>query len=121
MKANTCLLETRLSRLFNEKGRFVRLPKGRTLQFRGARSESLYYVVKGHILLHLSSVIGKELAIDVLGPGALIGLGALRAEPSHHLDATTFSDCTLRFLPAERFKRQLTPYRAATPPPRRAA
>jgi CRP-like cAMP-binding protein len=82
MKANACLLESRLSRLFNEKGCSVRLPKDHTLQFRGAGSERLYYIVKGHILLHLSSVVGKELAIDVLGPGALIGLGALRAEPN---------------------------------------
>lgn len=107
MKANAYLSESRLSRLFNEQGRAVRLPKGRTLQFRGTSNDTLYYVVKGDVLLHLSSVVGKELAVDAVGSGALIGLGALRTEPSHHLDATTLSDCTLRFLPAESFKRQL--------------
>jgi CRP/FNR family cyclic AMP-dependent transcriptional regulator len=107
MKANPCLSESRLSRLFNAEGRLVQVPKGRTLQFRGDSRESLYYVVKGHVLLHLSSIVGKHFAVDVVGLGALIGLGALRAEPSHHLDATTFSECMLRCLPAKTLKCEL--------------
>ncbi len=42
----------------------------------------------------------QELAIDVVGPGAIIGLGALREEPFHCFDATTLSACEFKCLPA---------------------
>ena len=38
----------------------------------------MYYVVKGHVLLYLSSPAGKQLAIDIAKPGDLIGFEALR-------------------------------------------
>jgi CRP-like cAMP-binding protein len=100
--------QTRLGRVFTEKGNLVRLPEGRLLQFRGELSERLYYLVKGQVVLHLSSRLGKELTIDVFGPGELIGIGALSAEAVHYLNATTLSECLLRSLSAQVLKSELT-------------
>jgi CRP/FNR family cyclic AMP-dependent transcriptional regulator len=107
MQVNAHACQTRLAHLFLQRGTRIYAAKGRLLQLRGHSEQTLYYLSKGHVLLHLSSFVGKELAVDVLGPGALIGLGALRAEPSHHLDATTFSECTLHCLPANILKFEL--------------
>jgi hypothetical protein len=60
----------------------------------------VYYVTKGRVLLHLSSPAGKQLAIDIIQSGELIGFGALRKESFHSFDATTLSACDLRCLPA---------------------
>ena len=99
--------QTRLGGVFTEKGNLVRLPKGRLLQSRGELSERLYYLVKGHVLLHLSSLVGKELTLDVFGPGELIGIGALSTESAHYLNATTLSECVLRCLSAQTLKSEL--------------
>jgi CRP/FNR family cyclic AMP-dependent transcriptional regulator len=100
--------ETHLSRLFFQKGTPRHLSNGRLLQLRGSSDQILYYIVKGHVLLHLWSLVGRELAIDVLGAGGLVGIGALRAEPSHHLDATTLGECTLNCLPAKTLQFELS-------------
>src|SRR6516162_10078745 len=72
-KMNMPAPQTRLGGVFTEKGNLVRLPKGRLLQSRGELSERLYYLVNVHVVLHLSSLVGKELTLDVFGPGELIG------------------------------------------------
>jgi CRP/FNR family transcriptional regulator len=108
MKINVPGSQTRLDRLFTEKGNLLRVPKGNLLQFRGQLSQRLHYIVKGQVLLHLSSRLGKELTIDVFGPGELIGIGALSAEAAHYLNATALSECALRCLSAQVVKSELT-------------
>ena len=58
----------------------------------------MYYVVKGHVLLYLSSPAGKQLAIDIAKPGDLIGFEALREELFHSFDATTLTACEFKFV-----------------------
>jgi CRP-like cAMP-binding protein len=102
-----CRSEGCLADIFAQKGSCVRLPKGRHLQHRGPSQDKLYYVAKGRVLLHLSSPAGKQLAIDIIQPGGLIGFGALRTESFHSFDATTLSACELRCLPAAVLRREL--------------
>jgi CRP-like cAMP-binding protein len=103
-----CGSERRLAGLFTQKGSYVRLPKGRPLQFGGPSDGKVYYVVKGHVLLHLSSSAGKQLAIDIAKPGDLIGFGALREESFHSFDATTLTACEFKALSAEVLRRELS-------------
>ena len=103
-----CGSEQRLADLFTQSGSHVRLPKGCPVQFRGPSDDKVYYVVIGHVLLHLSSPAGKQLAIDIAKPGDLIGFGALREESFHSFDATTLTACEFKALSTEVLRRELS-------------
>jgi hypothetical protein len=54
---NAVMLAPGLRRLFFQKGTLRRLSNGRLLQLRGSSDQILYYIVKGHVLLHLWSLV----------------------------------------------------------------
>lgn len=74
---------------------------------RGEPGGGLYLVEHGRVRIVLTSADGKELAVDVFGPGDSFGeLALLDGEP-RSADAVAHEDCTLLFLPRADFDQAL--------------
>ncbi len=79
-----------------DRGRFRDLPKGEVLFFEGDDCTHLYIVARGSIKIAKTLESGKELIIDILGPGEALGEVALidglpfPATASAHEDARLF-------------------------------
>src|SRR5882672_12656847 len=56
-------------------------PKNTILVHEGDKSDQLYVVLSGKLRVFLSDSEGKEITIDILGPGQYFGEMALEGEP----------------------------------------
>jgi CRP-like cAMP-binding protein len=81
---------------------------GRTLVSLGAKSDSVYWVVKGRVQVTLFSLGGREVILRSLGEGALFGeLAAIDGQP-RSATIVALSDCTLLSIDAAAFREAAT-------------
>jgi CRP/FNR family cyclic AMP-dependent transcriptional regulator len=81
-------------------------PKHTLLIQEGDRSDQLYVVLSGRLKVFLSDSEGKEIVIDVLGPGQCFGEMALEGEP-RSASVAAMEACKLAVIERDQFKRFL--------------
>jgi CRP-like cAMP-binding protein len=84
-----------------------RYPRGATICLAGEPGERLYLVERGRVRIGLTAPDGREVVLNMLGPGDTFGdLALLDGEP-RSADATAQDDCLLLILPRTAFLRHL--------------
>jgi CRP/FNR family cyclic AMP-dependent transcriptional regulator len=61
----------------------------------GQPADALFYVQKGKIKILVTSELGKEAVVAILGAGDFFGEGCLIGQPLRLASATAISDCTI--------------------------
>lgn len=79
---------------FLRSGRTFIVEAEQPIATRGVSAKEIYAVVSGRVLLHSSSVRGREFVIDVLKSGDVFGLAALLGA-GHRVDAIALTRCTI--------------------------
>jgi CRP/FNR family transcriptional regulator len=92
--------------VFMRKGRIFEVEAEQSIVSRGSASEDIYIVVSGQVLLHSSSVRGREFAIEVIRKGELFGLAGLFGT-GHRVDATALTSCTVAALNVSSLQREV--------------
>jgi CRP/FNR family transcriptional regulator, cyclic AMP receptor protein len=87
-------MKVELPQVFMRKGRTFSVEAEQPIASGGRSSKEVYIVVSGQVLLHSSSVRGREFVIDVLKPGDLFGMAALLGA-GHRVDAISLTRCTI--------------------------
>jgi CRP-like cAMP-binding protein len=87
-------MKVELPQVFLRKGRTFNVEAEQPSASRGRSSKEVYIVVSGQVLLHSSSVRGREFVIDVLKLGDLFGMAALLGA-GHRVDAISLTRCTI--------------------------
>lgn len=64
-------------------------PRGNILHYRGDTDDAIYVVIRGKVKIVLTSEEGREVVIDLLRPGDLLGLVAAASRDSHPAHAIT--------------------------------
>jgi CRP-like cAMP-binding protein len=85
-------LDSSLLQVLAERGRFQFVPKGETLFFEGDEASKFIIVVEGGIKIAKTLESGKELILDILGPGETVGEVALLDELPYPASATAHVD-----------------------------
>ncbi len=98
----------RIRDFFLEHGTALRVRQGESVRFRGGSRGLLSYIARGQIELHASSSVGQELAVEVLRPGDLVGLGSLAHDGFHKVDAMALTDCELLTLKSAKLQDELS-------------
>ncbi|MDT8445595.1 MAG: Crp/Fnr family transcriptional regulator [bacterium] len=62
-----------ITHFFMEWGKLTTVPKGTTLFTPGERGDQVYYVTHGEVKIYRSTNEGKEIIMELLGPGGVIG------------------------------------------------
>lgn len=62
-----------ITHFFMEWGKLTTLPKGTTLFTPGEKGDRVYYVNHGEVKVYRSTNEGKEIIMELLGPGGIIG------------------------------------------------
>ena len=70
-------MKVELPQLFLRKGRTFNVEAEQPIVSRGGSGKEVFVVVSGQVLLHSSSVRGREFVIDVLKSGDLFGMAAM--------------------------------------------
>jgi CRP/FNR family cyclic AMP-dependent transcriptional regulator len=81
-------------------------PKHTLLIQEGDRSDQLYVVLSGRLKVFLSDSEGKEIVIDMLGPGQCFGEMALEGEP-RSASVAAMEACKFAVIEREQFKQFL--------------
>jgi CRP-like cAMP-binding protein len=63
----------------------------------------LYYIVEGQVKIYSVNEYGKELTIQLCGPGDFFGYFSLISEKPYSHNAACLKDCVLRLIPKEDF------------------
>ena len=87
-------MKVELRQIFSAKGRTFNVEAEQPIVSRGGSSKEIYAVVSGQVLLHSSSVRGREFVIDVLKASDLFGLAPLLGA-GHRVDAIALTRCTI--------------------------
>lgn len=90
-------MKVELPQIFLRKGRAFDVEAGQPIISRGGGGKDIFIVVSGQVLLHSSSVRGREFVIDVLKPGDLFGVAAWLGM-GHWVDAISLTPCTIAAL-----------------------
>jgi CRP/FNR family cyclic AMP-dependent transcriptional regulator len=90
-------MKVELPHLFVAKGRTFTVEAEHPIASRGGSSKEVYAVVSGRVLLHSSSVRGREFVIDVLKASDLFGFAPLLGA-GHRLDAIALTRCSIAAL-----------------------
>jgi CRP/FNR family cyclic AMP-dependent transcriptional regulator len=84
-----------------------RYPRGVTICLAGEPGEQFYLVERGRVRIGLTAPDGREVVLNMLGPGETFGeLALLHGEP-RSADATAQEDCLLLVLSRDAFLRHL--------------
>jgi len=70
-------------------------PRGNILHYRGDTDDAIYVVIRGKVKIVLTSEEGREVVIDLLRPGDLLGLVAAASRDSHPAHAITATESRL--------------------------
>lgn len=81
-------------------------PKNTVLVQEGDTSDQLYLIVEGRLKVFLADADGKEIIVDLLGPGRYFGEMALDGQP-RSASVMTLEPAQLVVVQAETFKRHL--------------
>jgi CRP/FNR family cyclic AMP-dependent transcriptional regulator len=95
-----------MPQIFLSRGRIVDVEPDQPVISRGSSSKDIFLVVSGSFILHSSSVRGRELVIEVVKQGQLIGLPAL-LDGGHRLDAIALTRSTVAALEVANLKRAI--------------
>lgn len=87
-------MKVELRQIFSAKGRTFSVEAEQPIVSRGGSSKEIYAVVAGQVLLHSSSVRGREFVIEVLKASDLFGLAPLLGA-GHRVDAIALTRCTI--------------------------
>lgn len=93
-------LHPRLLQALAERGRFQSFPKGAALFYEDDECERFIIVVSGAVKIAKTLESGKELIVDILGPGETVGEVALLDELPYPASATAHADTEVFSLPA---------------------
>jgi CRP/FNR family transcriptional regulator, cyclic AMP receptor protein len=91
-------------RAFADLGTCRSVPRGNILFHDGDPCLALYIVVSGKVKVVLAGEDGRELALDVLGPGNVCGLVAAVDDGPHTGTAITQIASRIAMIPRERFR-----------------
>jgi CRP-like cAMP-binding protein len=70
-------------------------PRGNILHYQGDTDSAVYMVIRGKVKIVLASEEGREVVIDLLRPGDLLGLVAAASGAAHPAHAITATDARL--------------------------
>jgi CRP-like cAMP-binding protein len=73
----------------------------------GDPGRTVIVVAQGYVKLSTTHVNGREVMLEVLGPGGSVGEMAVLSKGSHEADVTTLSRCRLLSIDGRQFKQQL--------------
>jgi CRP/FNR family cyclic AMP-dependent transcriptional regulator len=83
------------------------LTKRQVVYKEGQRVQKVYYILKGKVRTYLRNEQGKELAIELLGPGDFLGHEGLLSEGIYRESAETMEETELAIIPHEDIERML--------------
>ena len=69
--------------------------KGNVIFSQGEAADSVFYILKGRVKIAVTSELGKEAVVAILGTGAFLGEGCLIAQPLRLATATAMTDCVV--------------------------
>ena len=90
-------------RTLAEHGILRNYPKGAVIITEGDPSDSLYVIVSGRVKVYLSDGDGREVVLDVHGPGTYVGEMAFDDAP-RSASVMTLEPCTLSVLSGKHFR-----------------
>ena len=93
------------ARLLGDACRFRRVRKGEVLFLRSDPGESAYVVRSGTISMVLNSPDGREMVIEEVRAGEMLGEGELLTRKAYSADAIAHSNSELLVIPSETFLR----------------
>lgn len=99
-------MKVELPQIFLRKGRTFNVAAEQPVVSRGTGGKEIFAVVSGQVLLHSSSVRGREFVIDVLKSGDLFGLATLLGA-GHRVDAIALTPCTIAALDVSSVERAM--------------
>ncbi len=79
------------------------LPKGAMLFQRGSAVTGVYLVESGEICILLPTDQRQKQLLEVVGPGAVLGLNETMSGEKYRITAETGSESTVAFIPREKF------------------
>jgi len=82
-----------IAEFFRNSGRVFEVEAERSIVAMGS-IPNIHLVLSGQVLLHSSSVLGRELVLDVLKPGHLFGVSSLFGARAH-FDVVAWTKCRL--------------------------
>jgi CRP/FNR family cyclic AMP-dependent transcriptional regulator len=99
-------MKVELPQIFLRKGRTFDVEVEQPIVSRGGSSKEVFAVVSGQVILHSSSVRGREFVIDVLKAGDLFGLAPLLGT-GYRVDAVALTRCTVAALDVASLERAM--------------
>jgi CRP/FNR family transcriptional regulator, cyclic AMP receptor protein len=81
--------------LFERHGKIVQVAADDAIFTRGSEISQLYRLQSGRVMLHSSSLAGREIGFEILGPQDLLGILPNVQARTAGIDATALSDCEL--------------------------
>ena len=96
-----------LTEIFARHGQRLSVPAETTVMSRGEQPARAYMVSTGRVLLHSSSVWGREIAFQVMKPNEIFGWITIAPSLRAAVDATALTDCELLFVEREVFDHAL--------------
>ncbi len=85
-------------------------PEGTYLFFEGDPPTNLYVIVRGHIALIRHTLEGRDVVLDVMRPGNMVGELAIFEGVPYSSSGKTLDEVTAVVIPRERFHQMLTRY-----------
>jgi CRP/FNR family cyclic AMP-dependent transcriptional regulator len=96
-----------LTELFANNWQRLSFPADAIIMSRGSQAARAYMIVSGQVLLHSSSLWGREIGFEVARPNEIFGFVSIIKNVRTVIDATALTDCELLFVEREVFDREL--------------
>jgi CRP-like cAMP-binding protein len=93
--------------LFLREGRVIEVQPEQPVISRGDSPKDVYLVLSGLVILHSSSVLGREFVIEVLKEGEMFGTASLLGRPAHYLDAIALTPSRVAAIDAGNLERAM--------------
>jgi CRP-like cAMP-binding protein len=78
-------------------------PRGTTLFDQGSAADGIYVVESGEVRMLLPTGQQRKQLLEVVGPGAVLGLSESMTDESHRITAEANEETTVAFIPREQF------------------
>ncbi len=85
----------------------MRVSANSSLLSRGHSAAALFQVKSGRVLIHTTSANGREIGIDIIGPGGIFCFTAFVPTANAIVDAVTLTECELLTIDRESAQRLL--------------
>jgi len=97
-----------LVRLTSEEREVCDYKKKHMLYSEGQKPRAVYYIIKGKIKIYKINEDGKELIIDIFGPGDFLGYTSILEEINYRENAEIVEDASLMLIPVHDFRELVT-------------